>query len=41
MWAVNNAARGATFTVTIPQGAEVTLQAPSLPTKREAAAASR
>jgi PAS domain S-box-containing protein len=40
MWAVNNAGRGATFNVAIPQGAAVTLQAPTLtPTKREAASA--
>jgi len=39
MWAVNNAGRGATFTVTIPQGAAVTLQAPPLPAKRETASA--
>lgn len=40
MWAVNNAGRGATFNVTIPQGAAVALQAPTLTTKREAASVS-
>jgi PAS domain S-box-containing protein len=41
MWAVNNAGRGATFNVSIPQGAAVTLQASTLtPQRREAASAS-
>jgi PAS domain S-box-containing protein len=40
MWAVNNAGRGATFSVAIPQGATETLQAPLLtPPKRETAGA--